>query len=292
MLVSLVVCTRNRSAQLAQCLDHILTLDRPDSSELIVVDNGSVDATQDIIRRYESSAWTRLVTEPKPSLSRARNRGWRAAHGDIVVFTDDDCYPRADFLNAAVRSFSENTSLGFIGGRVLLHDPKDARVTIKENESPEEFSPSDFMYAGAVHGANFAFRRAALESVGGFDERFGAGTRFSSAEDIEITARVLAAGWYGAYDPRVVVSHAHGRRSRDAINALQRQYDRGRGAYYAKCILNPKLRDVYSRHWYWAMRSQPLGRSAREAIAAIRFLLHASGRLSPPHLDGGSRSDA
>lgn len=275
MLVSLVVCTRNRDAQLARCLDNLLKLERPDSSELIVVDNGSVDATQDIVRSYESSLWVRLVTEPRPSIARARNRGWRMAQGEIVAFTDDDCYPRADFLRAVIRSFHENSSLGFIGGRLLLHDPNDARVTIKENESRQEFAPGDFMYASAIHGANFAFRRSALETVGGFDERFGAGARFSSAEDIEIAARVLVAGWHGAYDPRVVVSHAHGRRSHETISALMRQYDRGRGAYYAKCILNPKLRSVYARNWYWAMRRQSLGTSVRETVAATSFLIHA-----------------
>lgn len=286
MLISLVVCTRNRDAQLARCLDNLLKLERPESSELIVVDNGSVDATQDIVRGYESSLWTKLVAEPRPALARARNRGWRVAQGEIVAFTDDDCYPRADFLPAVVRSFRENASLGFIGGRILLHDPNDARVTIKENDSREEFAPGDFMYASAIHGANFAFRRCALESVGGFDERFGVGARFSSAEDIEIVARMLAAGWHGAYDPRLVVSHAHGRHSQAAISALRRQYDRGRGAYYAKCILNPKLRSLYARHWYWAMRRQPLGRSAREVAAAAGFLMHAL-RGHPPSFSVG-----
>ena len=50
--------------------------------------------------------------------------------------------------------------------------------------------------------------------IGGFDERFGAATKFFSAEDTDAMARVLGAGWRGAYDPRPLVYHHHGRKVR------------------------------------------------------------------------------
>jgi glycosyltransferase involved in cell wall biosynthesis len=276
MRLSLVVCTRNRAVQLERALQSFQRLRCDFAWELVIVDNGSGDETADIVAAYELRLPIRYVAEKRPGLGRARNKGWRAARGDIVAFTDDDCYPAEDFLTSIMRRFDESPTVGFVGGRVKLYDPRDLPVTIRDIAEPHLFAPGQFIRAGAIHGANFAFRRNVLEQVDGFDERFGAGTRFS-CEDIDMMARVLAIGWYGAYDPRIVVAHHHGRRTLDDVKVLNREYDRGRGAYYVKCILNRRISYVSAKNWYWAMLTQSRAATFREVIAGAEFLVRNCG---------------
>jgi glycosyltransferase involved in cell wall biosynthesis len=274
--LSLVICTRNRAPQLAESLQNLTRLQCQVPWELIVVDNGSKDQTQDVIKNFGGRLRPKTVIEPQPGLGLARNRGWALAQGEIVVFTDDDCYPADDFLYSVVQCFEEDPRLGFIGGRILLHDPEDYRITIQEQAYRQNLCPGEFIPPGLIHGANFACRRTALRSVKGFDERFGAGAVFSCGEDVDILARMSSRGWHGAYDPRPLVYHHHRRKSQLDVLRLLRQYARGRGAYYAKCILDPKLRMAYLRNWYGTMRQQLWKITAREVAGGIEFLVRSA----------------
>jgi hypothetical protein len=86
---------------------------------------------------------------------------------------------------------SKDPRLGFVGGRILLYDPSDRRITIQESLEPQSFLPGSFIHPGAIHGANLAFRRAALTEVGGYDPWFGPGALFV-AEELELLARIFS----------------------------------------------------------------------------------------------------
>jgi GT2 family glycosyltransferase len=275
--LSLVVCTRNRVAQLSECLQVLERLLPGPSWELIVVDNGSSDETPKFLKQYSGSLPLQVVREPRPGLGGARNRGWRAAQGELIAFTDDDCYPSPDFLRAIAAAFAESDAIGFVGGPVMLYDPLDVHMSIKESLAYETFPASSFIPAGAIHGANFAFRRSTLEMIDGFDELFGAGAPFFSAEDTDALGRALAAGWTGVYNPRIVVTHNHGRRGGGDVALLARHYSRGRGAYYAKALLNSRQRYTYAKSWYWAVRRQPWRNSMHEIAAGIEYLFRRLG---------------
>jgi glycosyltransferase involved in cell wall biosynthesis len=275
MHLSLVICTRNRASQLAESLRSLTRLRYSDPWELVIVDNGSKDETQDVIKSFRESLPVKTVMEPRAGLGRAHNRALTISQGDILAFTDDDCYPADDFLSSVVRCFQEDPRLGFVGGRVLLHDPGDYRITIQERACRQDLHPGEFLHPGLIHGANFACRRTALESVNGFDDRFGPGALFV-CEDVDVMARMLARGWPGAYDPRPLVYHHHGRKSKVAALRLRKQYDKGRGAYYSKCILNPKLRTLYLRRWCGTMRRQTMGVILRELAGGAEFLVRAA----------------
>jgi glycosyltransferase involved in cell wall biosynthesis len=284
MNLSLIICTRNRGIQLADCLESLLALECKDPWELVVVDNGSTDNTSAVIDKFRDLFAGRLNVEieTSPGLSRARNRGWKAAHGEIIVFTDDDCYPDPKFLQSYIDCFKDDVKIGFVGGRILLHDHTDYRITLQESEERQEILPSSFINAGLIQGANFACRKKAIETVNGFDELFGAGTRFP-CEDVDILARMSAAGWFGAYDPRPLVYHHHRRKTELEAAQLMKQYDRGRGAYYAKCLANSSLRNIYLKNLYWKIRSQSLLTTYRELAAAIEYVTVANAKniLSP-----------
>jgi glycosyltransferase involved in cell wall biosynthesis len=274
MRISLIVCTRNRADQLRHCLDHLAALDYPHEWELVIVDNGSTDATPTIAADFAARANFPVVCvhEPRPGLSNARNRGIAASRGAILMFTDDDCYVATDLLRATEAIFAD-PAIGFASGRILLHDPTDYAATINESVMPHLFPPRRRLWTGAIAGANLAIRRAALEAVGDFDPLLGAGAPLKSAEDTDMAMRLSLAGWAGRYSPEMVVSHHHGRKAED-IAGLHRGYDLGRGAYHAKLFFQRGGRLPALKAWAGITRRMRARRSALrwECQGALHYM--------------------
>jgi glycosyltransferase involved in cell wall biosynthesis len=232
MDLSLVISTRNRAAQLEQALESYARLQYQGAWELVIVDNGSSDATPQLLEAFgrRFSGNVRVLQHARPGLGAARNVGWRAAGADIVAFTDDDCYPQQDYLARIDGCFSD-PRYGFVGGRVLLHDPSDYPITIQLSDQLVEFPPKSYIAPGEVHGANFAFRRQALEAIGGFDERLGAGTKYYSAEDTDAMARV--SGMVGSVRSRAHRVPSPSPAGREGASAdAEGAWDRDRGVLH------------------------------------------------------------
>jgi glycosyltransferase involved in cell wall biosynthesis len=257
VLISLVLCTRNRCSALRACLEHIERLESPGEWELVIVDNGSTDGTAALLIGFAERPSFRvvLVSEPKPGLGRARNVGIAKATGDIIAFTDDDCYVSSNFLVKILEIFKDER-IGFMGGRILLYDDTDMPMTIRTDTEMQLIGPCSFIRAGELQGANMAVRRSLLAEIGGFDPKFGKGSQFKGGEDMDLQARASQSGAIGIYHPGPVVWHHHGRKSREDQNAAMKEYDYCRGAYFAKFILNPQTRTLFLRNWYWWTRSE------------------------------------
>lgn len=118
-LASVVICTRNRADSLQRCLQSLAADPSTASAEIIVVDNGSTDHTLSIVREYAQSSVrpVRLVIEPTPGLSRARNSGVATSAGRFILFTDDDVTVEPGWLDAIVTSFT--TGVAAVGGRIV-----------------------------------------------------------------------------------------------------------------------------------------------------------------------------
>jgi glycosyltransferase involved in cell wall biosynthesis len=199
MRVSLIVCTRDRAARLPPFLSCIAALESPPGGwELVLVDNASRDETRSILDRFGKDAAfpVQCVHAALPGLSRARNSGLACARGQILAFTDDDCYPRPDYLRALVEVFDEG-DCGFVGGRVVLHDPGDAPVGVTDVDQAIDIRPHSFVSPSLIQGANMAFAREVVRAIGEFDPLLGAGTSCVAGEDIEYVARAVWAGSLG-----------------------------------------------------------------------------------------------
>jgi glycosyltransferase involved in cell wall biosynthesis len=97
---SVVVCTRNRWPLLEACLAS-LALQTYAGLETVVVDNGSTDETPAKLEAWRRAGERRVVVaEPAAGLSRSRNRGLQVAHGDVVLFLDDDALAPAAWVAA------------------------------------------------------------------------------------------------------------------------------------------------------------------------------------------------
>jgi glycosyltransferase involved in cell wall biosynthesis len=246
--VSLIICTRNRAEQLEACLTSVAQIRCNRPWEIVIVDNGSNDQTRAIVSKFldNSDVSGRYVWEPEPGVCRAKNAGIDVSGGEIVAFTDDDCYPAPDLIDRISEVFAD-PCVGFMGGRILLHDPGDYPLTINESTETLRFSAGGIVPCAAVQGANMAFRRAALVATGGFDLTLGPGTPFPG-EDWDAVVRVCSSGWDGGYFPAAVVSHHHGRKAPEAASHL-RTYHYGSGAVYAKLLMDRSTRWPYARHW-------------------------------------------
>lgn len=276
--VSVVLCTRNRCEYLRTALATYSRICTSVPWELVIVDNGSTDSTSFIIRQFMRDSTARVVfcNAHVPGLSRARNVGWQAAAGEIVAFTDDDCYPNSDYIDMIRDTFSDSR-IDYAGGRILLFDPTDCAVSIQTLDERRSIPPGRFVPPGLIQGANMAARRSVIEALGGFDEILGAGTAFPS-EDTDFIGRAAAAGFIGAYDPKLLVFHHHRRRTKHQVRSLLRGYRKGAGAYYTKCTIDPRLRKDALKNWYWNARGN-LIRSLQSPEHVMSVLYELEGAL-------------
>jgi glycosyltransferase involved in cell wall biosynthesis len=242
MKLSVVVCTRNRAVQLVKCLNK-LALVEPERNdiELIVVDNGSTDDTADVIERAAKTSpfMFHHHFEPKKGVSHARNCGVLNCSGELIFFTDDDCYLEPGFFSKFEQAV-HSSGFAFGGGQILPHsadlDQRVAQMTVEKLcQIPPEMS---VVPPGFIQGASMFFMRDIFEKTGLFNVELGAGTPFP-CEDIEMVARAARAGFVGGQLPGFTVYHDHGRirNSPEALETIH-GYKRGSGAYYAELMLS------------------------------------------------------
>lgn len=277
MRISVIIATRNRATQLARCLESFDHVTYAGDWEVVVVDNNSTDNTAQYVRESRGQFQFELVYchETKPGPSSARNTGVANSRGDILVFTDDDCYPETDFLERVDQLFGGEIKADFGGGRVLLYDPSDLPLTLQEREQELELHPGSYLPSGTIHGANMIFRRAIFFAVRGFDEKLGPGRFFCSGEDTDLLRRALYSGYTGRYEPSLIVYHHHGRKTLADQKKLQSSYDRGMGAGFMKQLLYRPRKLLVLKMFYWHLRTMPLTRRFRQIWYFFLYGAHA-----------------
>lgn len=242
--ISVVVCTRDRPAQLTTCLHRLEQQEYP-RFEVVVVDNApATDAVKVLVgERF------RYHAEPRPGLSWARNAGIAAATGQIIAFLDDDDEPDKHWLTGIAHGFARNKNAGCVAGLIL-----PARLDTAAEELFEQlgghrmgrgFAPETFSRSGPQSplfplppfgtGANMAFRREALARIGGFDVALGAGTATCAGEDTLALTLTLLAGYEIAYEPSALMWHHH-RPDMDGLSRQLHGYSIGLTAYYAALL--------------------------------------------------------
>jgi O-antigen biosynthesis protein len=257
-----IVCSFNGAGTLRDCLDGIMELDYPDY-EVIVVDDGSTDGTSEIAGEYP----VRLITTENRGLSSARNTGLEAASGEIVAYIDDDARPDVHWLQYLVRTFGED-EWAAVGGPNLSPATDGWIADCVDNApgGPIHVLLSD-REAEHIPGCNMAFRRSALQEVGGFDPQFRV-----AGDDVDVCWRLQARGARIGFSPSAVVWH-HRRRSLAAYLAQQRGY----GA--AEPLLARKWPHKYSPagHVAWGGRLYGKGLTRIESVRRWRIYYGTQG---------------
>lgn len=237
--VSVVVCSYNGARTIRDTFDGLLELEYPDF-EVIVVDDGSTDATAAIARQYPF----RLIRTENRGLGAARNTGLAAATGEIVAYTDDDARPDPHWLTYLGAGFMSSAHAG-LGGPNLAPpgDGPIAECVANAPGGPIHVLLSD-TEAEHIPGCNMAFRKVALEKIGGFDPRFR-----TAGDDVDVCWRIQDSGDTLGFCPAALVWH-HRR------NSLKTYWRQQRGYGRAEALLEDKWPEKYNAagHVTWAGR--------------------------------------
>ena len=238
--VSVVVCSYNGARTIRDCLEGLRALAYP-NFEVIVVNDGSTDATPDIAREYPEF---RLISTQNCGLSVARNTGYQGATGEIVAYTDDDAHPDPHWLTYLAHTFMTTTHAGAGGPNIApLGDGPIAECVANAPGGPVHVLFSD-TEAEHIPGCNMAFRRSVLEELGGFDPQFQA-----AGDDVDFCWRVLERGWTLGFSPAAMVWH-HRR------NSVKMYWRQQQGYGKAEALLEAKWPEKYNAagHLTWGGR--------------------------------------
>jgi GT2 family glycosyltransferase len=253
-------------AQLVGTVQSLLELDYPDF-EVVVVDNRRGSPTEPIPTMPDDPR-VRVVRETMPGVSSGRNRGVSASTGEIVAFTDDDASVDRNWLRAMGARFAAEPSVDAIGGLVLPSELETApQLWFEEfyGGFSTSFEPSvvslatvddDAMFPYAPRrfgaGCNMAFRRSALERMGGFDVALGVGTPARGGEDLAMFIELVTSGATLAFEPAALVRHTH-RRTEPAFLNQVLSYGVGLTAMFTALISHDR------RHALAILRKVPGG---------------------------------
>ena len=213
-VVSVIVPTRNRAASLEKLLASLEAQTGP-SFEVIVVDDGSTDATPEVAKRF---ACVRYVRGNAAGAVDARCVGVKTATGGVLAFTDDDCVVDSGWLSAGVAAIESGADV--VQGRTIPQRPVLPLERTVQHDAADAIYPT----------CNVFYRRDAFDRVGGFDtfagERLGfrgnAGARaMGFGEDALLGWAVARAGRSAAVQ-EAVVRHE---------------------------VLRPSLREIFYREW-------------------------------------------
>lgn len=208
--VSVVVCAYNAASTIDECLTSLEGLTYPDF-EVIVVNDGSRDATGDIAKRH---AGVRVIDVPNAGLSAARNVGLAAASGEVVAYTDADVRVDPDWLSYLVQPLLSSDVVGVGGPNVVPpDDPWVAQCVARAPGGPIHVMLDDRI-AEHVPGCNMAFRRNALLAVDGFNPVY-----VRAGDDVDICWRLQAKKQEIGFAPAALVWHRH----RASVGSFWRQ---------------------------------------------------------------------
>jgi len=235
---SVIVCTRERPTGLVNAVASVLA-NTSSVFELVVVDQSATPIARAHLREHFDDPRLRYVHSETRGLSRARNVGIGETTGEVVIFTDDDCAVSPRWVETMVAHFADDSGLGAVVAPVVAEATWSDDGWTPTYEPAEELmirEPADMPISGMM-GANMAFRRSALERIGGFDELLGPGAPLFSADDVDAVYRVVVAGVRAAVRLEPSVEHfgLRPRATGDDSRHLRLAY-RSIGAYYGKHI--------------------------------------------------------
>jgi GT2 family glycosyltransferase len=257
-LVSVIVATHERPADLARCLEA-LAGQRYARYEVLVVDNAPRTGATAALVQARQASWPQLryLREDRPGQALAQNTALAEARGEIVAFTDDDAVVDPDWLAALVAAFAAGPDVGCVTGLVLpleLETPAQlwfeqyggfGRGWTRRVYDLAARGVADRVHPMAVGrfgtGANMAFRRDVLAAIGGFDARLGPGSLVLGAADLAAFFDVLIRGYQVVYEPAALVYHAH-RRDYAALRGQIYTWGVGFTAFVTRALLaRPRL---------------------------------------------------
>lgn len=211
-LVSIIIPHLNGRHHLHTCFTSLRQQTWRDF-EILLVDNGSTDGTQDYVREQFPEVKL-LELGQNRGFTGACNAGWQVASGKVIILLNNDTEVDAKWLAEIVSAFQRRPDVGIVASKMLLFDRRDHFHTAGDfyrldgipgnrgvwQEDVGQYDVEEEVF-GACGGSS-AYRRALLDEIGFLDDDF-----FFSCEDVDISWRAHLAGWKVLYVPTAVVYH-------------------------------------------------------------------------------------
>jgi glycosyltransferase involved in cell wall biosynthesis len=255
LLVSAIVCTRNRAAPVATVVGCLLAV--PDEElELIVVDQSDNADTEHALERFKADPRFRYVRSVRRGKGAALNEGILLAQGTVIVCTDDDCQPPPGWATGMARALlSQPTAVvGFCSVVPVPHDANAGYVPAYQLKRNRLLRSVSSICNGLGIGAGMALRRDFALSMGGFDEAFGPGARFPSADEWDISMRALLTGGHVYETSELTIVHDGFRTFEEGRQHTQRDWI-ALGAVCAKPLRAGRFRAVLVPVWLFSVRA-------------------------------------
>jgi GT2 family glycosyltransferase len=232
-LFAVALATRNRPAAIMGLLD---TLERQRGSfEVVIVDQSDPPDTE-LEARVSASPRLHLVRDEGVGLARARNVGWRSIGATWIAFLDDDTPPDPDWAERLREELEADPDADMVSGTVALRGAADGDyggLGAFVVEEPQVVS-GRWTRPWRVAGGIATIRRSTIERLGGWDERFGAGSPdFPASEDMDFNYRLTRSGGSVYLTPRVRVGHEQWRAGHQVLEVYA-AYNRAWGGMVVK----------------------------------------------------------
>jgi glucosyl-dolichyl phosphate glucuronosyltransferase len=238
MFITVAICTFNRAESLRRTLDSLVTMQVPNnlSWEIVIVNNNSMDHTDDVINGYVDRLPVQREFEARAGKSNALNRAIDVAKGDYIVWIDDDVLVDAGLLTAYVEAFRRWPEAAVFGGRITPRYEAPVERWVAESEAvlggPYAIRNfGDHAYPLSVededhfpYGANWAIR-AKEQRIFRYDPELGPiPKRIRNQEETDIIHRLLGSGATGYWIPGAMVEHYIGR-DRQTVRYIAAYYE-------------------------------------------------------------------
>jgi GT2 family glycosyltransferase len=255
---SVVVATRDRPAELRQCLLSLRAQSSAPARIVVVDDAPDSGAAADAVASLdEGGATIRCIEAGGVGLAGAHNRALAEVDTPIVAFVDDDVVVAPGWLRAIMEAFALAHQVGCVTGKILPLELStqaqawlDGYAGYSKGDRRRLFDLADhrpddplFPFAAGTlgSGANMAFRTTALKEIGGFDPALGAGTPARGGDDLAAFLEILLRGYTLVYEPAAVARHRHPHEYQ-ALRSQVYGYGVGLAAYLTKSLVDhPRL---------------------------------------------------
>ncbi len=219
---AIVVATRNRGAKIVALMESVLAND-VQNFEMVIIDQSTDETTKHALSPFLKDGRIRYLHSSLVGLSKARNLGISSTSAPIIIITDDDCSVPKHWLSGLGEPFERHAKVGVVFCSVVpvpVDAPGLTPHIIFEGNTIVRDARDVWRSTNALSlGAGMAIRRTMFDAVGGFDELLGAGAKFGSSEDNDLSWRGLLQGWWVYRCADIAVVH-DGFRPMSEVRAL------------------------------------------------------------------------
>ncbi len=209
-MVSVVIPAYNAEKTINKCLDSIMNQDCTEEYDVIVVDDGSTDSTPQIVLRFDN---IRLIRQENAGPASARNKGAAEAKGEIILFTDSDCFPTENWISEMVNPFKNNNEVVGVKGAYKTGQKEIAARFVQIEYQDKYNYMSKNKYIDFMDTYSAGFKRDVFLEMKGYDTEFPV----ACAEDVELSYRLSKRGFKMVFNPDAIVYHIHSNRLVDYL---------------------------------------------------------------------------